>query len=170
MTTAIKSPAANQNLQIRGRCGAIGPESVIQTKIATYRRALRNTSPPNPSPFWRGGIRRICVHLSAISDHFCSRLVALQKGDGPRRRKLLPKQEPGPPKTLLIGAKPRISFLILGAGLGPAEGSVKPTAGLTFNYAHVPVPLILTTTLRRFGSLLVILSLPCAFPFTVGAN
>jgi len=48
MTTAIKSPAANQNLQIRGRCGATGPESVIQTKIATYRRALRNTSPPNP--------------------------------------------------------------------------------------------------------------------------
>jgi hypothetical protein len=35
MATAIKRSAANQNLQIQGRCGAIGLESVIQIRIAS---------------------------------------------------------------------------------------------------------------------------------------
>jgi hypothetical protein len=48
---------------------------------------------------------------------------------------------------VLTGAKPRI--LILGAGLSPrdgvdAEGSVKPTAGFTFNKVISPSPFVYT--------------------------
>src|ERR1700678_3375210 len=49
-----------------------------------------------------------------------------------------------PKKTypqLLTGAKPRIFFFLsLGAGLSPAEGSVKPIAGFTFNNVPPPRP------------------------------
>src|SRR5208283_5255095 len=41
------------------------------------------------------------------------------------------------PKNLLTGTKSRIFlFLSLGAGVTPAEGSVKPTAGFTFNRVY----------------------------------
>jgi len=38
-----------------------------------------------------------------------------------------------PPKRVLTGTKSRIFVLSLGAGVTPAEGSVKPAEGFTFN-------------------------------------
>src|ERR1700675_3933111 len=44
-------------------------------------------------------------------------------------------------KKLLTETKSRIFFLILGAGVTPAEGCVKPTAGFTKNQFLPPISL-----------------------------
>jgi len=41
-------------------------------------------------------------------------------------------------ENFLTGTKSRIFVLILGAGITPAQGSVKPTAGFTLNKVIYP--------------------------------
>jgi hypothetical protein len=61
------------------------------------------------------------------------------------------------PQKVLTGTKSRIfSFLILGAGVTPAEGSVKPTAGFTFN--NVISPYLIPTGVCPSTTLLAIIA------------
>jgi hypothetical protein len=41
-----------------------------------------------------------------------------------------------------MASSPFCDFFSLGAGVTPAEGNVKPTAGFTFNYVNYSYPLI----------------------------
>jgi len=53
------------------------------------------------------------------------------------------------PESEMASSTFRDFFFSLGAGVTPAEGSVKPTAGFTFNYVIYPSPFALDARTRE---------------------